>query len=83
MLKNFLGFSGFIHKKFLYYYYILNLKVMKYMLRFVVNIVCILCLFYVGITLIVTPEKANFSYYIFVVLMLAAILYENYRKKIT
>ena len=56
---------------------------MKYMLRFVVNIVCILCLFYVGITLIATPEKANFSYYIFVVLMLAAILYENYRKKIT
>lgn len=56
---------------------------MKYMLRFVINIVCILCLFYAGITLIVTPEKANFSYYIFVVLMLAAILYENYRKKIT
>lgn len=83
MLKNFPGFIGFIHKKFLYYSYILNLKVMKYMLRFVINIVCILCLFYVGITLIATPEKANFSYYIFVVLMLAAILYENYRKKIT
>ena len=55
---------------------------MKYALRFIINIVSILCLFYVGITLIVTPEKADITYYLFVILMLAAILYENYRRKI-
>lgn len=56
---------------------------MKYMLRFVVNIITILALFYVGITLLFTPEKANLSYYLFVILMLLVILYEKYRKNTT
>lgn len=52
---------------------------MIYLFKFIVNIIAIVTLFYVGITLLVTPEKANLSYYIFVLLMSCLLLY-NYKK---
>jgi len=54
---------------------------MTYMVKFLVNIVTILTLFYVGITLLVTPEKANFSYYIFVILISCIIWYRYIKDK--
>lgn len=53
---------------------------MLYLLKFIVNVVAIITLFYVGITLLFTPEKANFSYYIFVALM-SIVIYHTYIKK--
>ena len=53
---------------------------MTYMIKFVVNIIAIFTLFFVGMTLLFAPEKANFSYYVFVILMSTYLGY-NYIKK--
>ena len=62
-----------------------NIKgfIMTYMVKFLVNIVTILTLFYVGITLLVTPEKANFSYYVFVIVMSTYLGYRYIKSKST
>ena len=59
-----------------------NIKgfIMTYMIKFVVNIIAIFTLFFVGMTLLFAPEKANFSYYVFVILMSTYLGY-NYIKK--
>mgnify|MGYP003312831386 FL=1 len=54
---------------------------MKYAIRFIISIIAIISLFYVGITLIITPEQADITHYLFVICMLAAILYERHREK--
>ena len=56
---------------------------MLYLLKFIVNVVAIITLFYVGITLLVTPEKANFSYYVFVIVMSTYLGYRYIKSKST
>jgi len=54
---------------------------MTYLFRFIIDIVAILTLFYVGMTLIFTPEKANITYYAFVILMCSIIGYRYIKGK--
>ena len=60
-----------------------NIKgfIMTYLFRFIIDIVAILTLFYVGMTLIFTPEKANITYYAFVILMCSFIGYRYIKGK--
>ena len=55
--------------------------IMKYAIRFIISIIAIISLFYVGVTLIITPEQADITHYLFVVCMLAAILYQRHIEK--
>jgi|9_EtaG_2_1085328.scaffolds.fasta_scaffold00096_28 hypothetical protein len=54
---------------------------MKHISIFIINIIMIISLFYVGFTLILNPSAANWTYYGFVIAMLSMIGYGYYKDK--
>jgi len=55
---------------------------MKHMLMFSINVIMIVMLFYVGFTLILNPNAANWTYFAFVIAMLSMIAYGHYKNKL-
>ena len=55
---------------------------MKHITIFIINVMMIIALFYVGFTLLFNPSAANWTYFAFVGVMLAMIGYGNYKNKL-